>query len=256
MPKLFKVKHAKSKIKRSAPDNGDAVTRALSHQFLAANRVIGSTHRFKRTFNMAGNCAVDGSLITAVGGNGYLQFSSATAGPNYGWITVNPQLFQVPSSGDFTNLFDEFRMIEFVVRLTPYNTVSTLLDGTSFATANNGALVHSCVDYDGNGAISFSTTSDLNSVGAIRQYESYKMAPFFRTDGKSYVVRCPAPAVQLDVAASGQVVHSPWLNQTFSAKPHYGVIIFIEMFAGAAIPSQTFYFKGEVECTFEFRGEI
>jgi len=257
MPNLFhKVKRSKSAGKRRTPDNGEAVSRALSRQFLAANRVVGTTHRFKRTLNLAGNCACDGSLITQTSGQGYFTFSSGTSGPNYGWITVQPQLFQLPQSGDFTNLFDEFRMLEFVVKLTPYNTATTLLDGTSFATANNGALIHSCVDYDGNASIAFSTTSDLTSVGAIRQYESYKMAPFFRTDGQSYEIKVPAPAVQVDTASTGQVVHSPWLNQTFAAKPHYGAIIFVEMFAGAAVPSQTFYFKGEVEITLEFRGEI
>jgi hypothetical protein len=218
--------------------------------------VIGRTHRFTRTFNLAGNCAVDGSLITAASGQGYFEFNSGTSGPNFGWITVNPQLFQVPTSGDFTNLFDEFRIVSFTVEMTPYNTVTQLTDGTSFATSNNGALIHSCIDYDGNSSITFSTTSDLNSVGAIRQYESYRMAPFFRTDGKGYKVHVPAPAVQIDVAASGQVVHSPWLNQTFAAKPHYGAIFFIEMFAGAAVPSQVFYFKGECTLELEFRGTI
>jgi len=258
MFKLHRKQHA-SKSHRSSKKprmlSADQPTLALSRAFRGASKVVGQIHHFKRSFSLAGNCTVDGSLITATAGQSFFTMSSSTSVPQFGWILIQPKLSQFPNSGEFTSLFDEYRIVDCVVKMTPYQTVSAMTDASSFGTSTNSALIHSAIDYDGNTALSFSTTSDLNSLGVIRQYDSYRMAPFFRTDGKSYTVRCPAPAVLTDSSGTGQVVHSPWLNQTNNGVYHNGIFIMVEMFSSTATPSQTIYFKGECTCTLEFRGQ-
>jgi len=255
MPKSArKSTNAKRSYRAECP-TGTAPSRALRSNFRKADRLAGPVYKFTRTYNLAGNCAVDGTSITQTSGAGYFTFSCATSGPNFGYIQVYPQLNLLPANSDFTLLFDQYRIINAKVKLTPYQTVSAMTDASSFGTSTNGMLVHSCIDYDGAPSLSFGT-SDSSCLGAIRQEKTYRMAPFLTTDGKSYTVSCPAPAVRVDNSGVGLVMNSPWLNQTNSAVPHYGLIFVMEMFSSTGIPSQVIYFKGECTLELECRGLI
>jgi hypothetical protein len=258
MPRAFRnsrnAKLRSKPAKRFRPDP-ERITRSLAVKLSQAHRELGQIHSFTRSYNLAGNCSVDGSYCVAFGTQGFFSMNSSSSGPNYGWMQIYPQLFQVPASGDFTNLFDQFRITQFTVKLTPYCTVNDTTLATSLGTSSPGMLVHSIIDYDGSGA-PISGTNDLTCLGGMRQERTYRMENFLTTRGKCYTVKCPAPGVQVDATNTGMIVNSPWLNQTNATKPHYGIIIMLEQFACAGVPSETLYFKAECTLNIECQGEI
>jgi len=149
------------------------------------------------------------------------------------FVNYYGSLNQVPSSSDFTGLYDQFKILAMKLTLIPRGTSS---DITPVGTAAGQSVgVFSVIDYDDN--------NNLTSISQACQYENMKMTRSHQVHTRYFKPRIQAPAVAsagvqnavntrgwLDIATGGDVNHygikyalqiAPNSVQTFDLKVDY-----------------------------------
>lgn len=139
-----------------------------------------------------------------------------------------PNLAQLPSSTDFTAMFDQYKISGVAIKIIPrFNVLA--------ATANGSSQILTCVDYDANGP---------STLSAIQQYQSMKL-----TRGTSIHRRYIKPAILVQayqgVTSTGYLPKwNTWIDANDNAVPHYGLYGVVPAAAGG---SQITY---DLEATF------
>lgn len=250
-PRLFKSSRKTRKSKFSSSISQE-MTPALQRAGRQMHRRVGRIYPITRTYNLAfASTCWDNAIVTANATDGYFQANAVAAGANFGWIQVYPALSNMPQNSDFTNLFDEYRLISYTVEIMCINTVSNTADSSVFSGQNNSILFHFATDYNSSTASSSSTTDVFNY---LRQYGNYEVVPGLRTDGKAIKLHIPAPGVNISSGANICMMKSPWIPCANNGQNHHGALIGVE-FYGASV-NQFLVFKVEVRCNWEFRGPI
>lgn len=154
---------------------------------------------------------------------GLLNVQSLT--PTFQALTF--RLNQLPNSGEFTALYDEYRINAVKISFIPQQTQSV-----SIGSINNPSNVRffSAIDYNDAGL--------PTSVDDLRQYQTAKYTSIFRTH-KRYIYKPK-------IVDNSSTVRTAWIATTSPATLHYGLKIAVEPMLSSTTTSLDF----RVECKF------
>lgn len=141
-----------------------------------------------------------------------------------------------PNSSDFTNLFDQYRILEAVVSFVPY--VNSVPNGS----ANSPGIIGTWIDYD-----DASLPANLQEG---QQYESYQRnsctVPFVRVIKPRSAVASYAGAT----ANGYQNMYGQWQDSSNPNVQHYGLKLCIH---NASYSTSTNVYEIEVTVTYQLR---
>lgn len=215
----------------------------------ALNINIGK-HFFKRTA-----CVLSGTVNSSVaGGTGIALSQSAdgwdfntgtTASVGYFSWAMYFTLGMLPTYGDFSALFDQYKINKVKVKITPYSCSSILQTGVGAANNQAGAvIIHSVIDYDD------ATQFGANTAGIdqMRQYPSYRTNNFFQM-GKPikryFTPHIAQAAYGSGVFASYANVGPRWIDMASTDVQHYGLKFIAETFQPDTSVPMFVWFKME-----------
>lgn len=206
----------------------------------------------KRVSNMAtaAGFTVDASVCNK-GSNDIIVISSATAATkSFGYFTFNAQLGDVPNYGEFTQLYDQYKIVGCRLRLIPYATGALTGAAAAAAAQQSAVFIHSVIDRDD---VAASTASEAG-VNAIRQYTSYRCTNPFKSGGrgfKAYFKPRVATAVYRGAFTGYKNEAWGWCDCDYVDVQGYGLKAIVEVLSGgSAIP---LFFKVEITFYLKFR---
>lgn len=189
---------------------------------------------FKRT--------ITGSLNPDIGGDYYTQGPAGAAGwQGVDSHQINFRLSDLPNYTEFTNLFNEYKLMKVVIKFTPsaVGMVSNASDSTQVATP--GGVFGTVINKTG---FPTATPTDLQS---FEQYQTFKCQSVW---SKKPHVRVIRPTLLNDVYMAGgsdaYAVMKPgvWLSSMYAAAVHYGIIYVLSDISGTNIgPAQTYWIQ-------------
>lgn len=148
-----------------------------------------NVHNFKRKLFLQDYIAVSGTQVA-----GATQFT----------------ISDLPSSTDFTNLFDQYRINKIVWKLIPKYTEVALVPGSATQNANL-QQIHSVLDYD--------DATAPTSISQLTQYQNHKM-----TRGNQVHTRVLIPKVETMVNGASNAPKSyVWIDCDDTTVFHRGV---------------------------------
>ncbi len=164
-------------------------------------------------------------------------FTTGTLQANTGdtLYAYNIQLSMLPNVSDFTNLYDQYRILEVVLSFMPYNSMSTA--------GNSPGLIGHWIDYD-----------DSNLPANLQegqQYDTYQRNPC--TDEFVRVIK-PKSAVAAYSGAftSYDSVYGQWHDTNSPNIQHYGLKLCIH---GASYSSSTNIYEIEATVTIQCKSQ-
>lgn len=165
----------------------------------------------------------------------YLQNYITTPGAGGGGA-ISFQLNQLPSSTDFTSLFDQYMIEKVVLQLVPSVTeIPQDAGGAALPAASAGysGMLHTVLDFDDN-------TSPTGST-ELMEYDNVKSTRWNEVHTR---VLTPAVAREMYRSAAttgyGQATHQ-WIDAAYPDVPHYGVKFWVDGFSTAVTPSINFH---------------
>lgn len=153
-----------------------------------------------------------------------LNMSCSNATTTYLSLSIDPMLRSLPATAEFTNLFDKYRILGIAVHIIP------LANDIQTGGNNNGApIIHSVQDYDDANLFS----ADVNGIYAMKQYKSYQIRrlvrPWSRFTKPSSAITGVDFTTGSAVIATTQTKRRQWLDIAYTAIPHFGQKIIIEV---------------------------
>lgn len=259
-PKRF----ARKTYKRCATTGTRMMTRpkrSIYHKDHFFNRCVDWSDIYAsqgNTFNGSYGLAASPSSGVTVAFSGNLlavTVSAATAG--YVSFAFSPMLQTVLNYGEYTSLFDMYRLHGFSARLTPlqnnFMAPFTGTDGSNalYAIGSCAAIIHSVLDWDDNNTVGASPSG----VALLRDYLTYRWKALTGTGkGTYHKLYCKRPGVKIVTGsgnndAGGNVVtlikRSPLLDCATTNINHHGMKIVLELTNNFSSTSSVWYFKVE-----------
>lgn len=167
------------------------------------NKVRRQVHMFKRT-------AYLGTVTASISALGV-----ATPVAN----AYSFQLNQLPSVGDFGNLFDQYKITGVKLTLTPALSEGILSPLNNTATALGYSKVHSVIDYDDSQA---PTSEDL-----LLEYGSLKSTAPFQTHTRFIKPKVLHEIYRSAISTSYAPKSGTYLDMNNTDVPHYGLKVWI-----------------------------
>lgn len=224
-------------------------------------RMLSST-RLQRSFVFSrfGDLATGGFTIASLGnGSGSANTSdglilnsgtNTTSNVSYHSYSYQFMLQNLPSFTEFTNLFDQYKVLSVRIRFIPFQTTSI----SDLNTTNQClSLIHSSViDYD-DSVLFASSNAGLQEM---RQYESFREKNLFRPSGQ--FVRKIRPHVSVPVYKSGvssaySNVPARWIDCNYTDVEHYGFKGMFQVFAPSSSIAYFVWIRPEIKVTLAFR---
>lgn len=147
-------------------------------------------------------------------------------------------LNSLPNYGEFTALFDQYRILEAIVSFIPLQNMSVATSGTT----NYPGIFMTAIDYD---------DANLPATSDLQQYESYQRIAAYRPCVR--VVK-PRSAVALYNGSTftgyGTAKHGQWIDAASPSIPHYGLKTIIH---GAGYAASTNVYEVEVQLVCQFK---
>jgi len=205
----------------------------------------------KRVSNCNGmaNVVVDGSVVSKYLDNFAVTTTIGAGLTTYGAIVCSFRLADVVSYTEFTQLYDQYKILGVKVRMIPFQTVAATAAAPSSAAGQPAFLIHSVVDYDDADLPVASNTG----VDNFRQYPNYKVKNVFSRMGGA-ISRFLRPKLRGLVYKSGeasapttgyQSLKASWLDCDNPDPPHYGLKYIIECISGGSVATMMF----KMDCT-------
>lgn len=227
---------------------------------------VGGVHTFTRKLDLAAspNSSVNGICTagSAVGVYRLTQTSLAATSVNFGGLTWFFSLNDLPDYTNFTQLFDQYRVVKLSVKMMPFSTSAatsspTTITSTSFINVPAAAVhAHQIVDYDDN--VLFTPT--YAGLQTMREFENHRS--WNALDGKQHWCTWrPHNVTSVGVSGSSALAgNTPakWLDTVNASVVHYGLKMMFEMNGGAdgsltGLAASTFDFRLECTATIQFK---
>lgn len=178
-------------------------TKVMGGRKRSINKVRRQVHVFKRTAYLGTVTASISALgVPAPVATGYAM-----------------SLSQLPNVGDFTGLFDQYKITGAKLTLTPALSegINSPLFGT--ATSLGFSRVHSVIDYDDNTAPA--------SEDAMLEYGSHKSTAPFKTHSRYIRPKVLNEVYRSAITTAYAPKSSQYLDMTYTDVPHYGLKVWI-----------------------------
>jgi len=213
----------------------------------------GGALAIKRTSNVYGmaGITVDGTVCAKAAQNIVLNANATFNVIQWGAMTCNFKLEDCVNYTEFTNLYDQYKIVGVKLKLIPYQT-SALTAAAPHAQAGQPAfLIHSAIDYDDDTQVTLSNTG----ADALRQYPSYKCHNIYALNGKPWS-RYVRPRVATEVYRTAlltgyQSTKMGWLDTTFADVSSYGLKLLFEVLSGGS--AAQLMFKAQVTYYLKFK---
>lgn len=166
------------------------------------------------------------------------EINVVSTGDTKGVLTFS--LNQCPDATDFTNLFDQFRIMAVAVTFVPTFTGSDMNPSSSTPILQP---LYTCIDYDDN-------TSATNEDYMLCK-DTMKMTRGHLTHRRYFVPCVNAETYKTAVTTGYATKKKQWLDCTDSTIPHFGLKYFIE---ANNITATTLKYKIYAKLYMQFRG--
>jgi len=246
------MKHANPRRSKRIFKRGRRQTRAA---FRRAHRRPrwGGAISIKRTSNVYGmaGIVVDGTVCAKANQNVVVNASGTFNAITWGTLTCNFKLEDCVNYTEFTNLYDQYKIVGVKLKLIPYQTDATTAAAPSSLAGQPSFLIHSVIDYDDNTAVSASNTG----ADAMRQYPSYRCSNIYARHGKPWS-RYLRPKIAREVYRTPvltgyESAKMPWLDSDYADVSAYGLKLLFEVVSGGA--AAQLMFKAEVTYYLRFK---
>lgn len=213
-------------------------------------RAISRPHYFKRSFSLTTanvNTIANGGAGSAISNTSDSWSFNTGTGVNISYFSMSTffTLDMLPDYADFTQLFDQYKILKVKFKLTPYSTFGPMQSGVG--TANNqslGVMQHQYVDYDDATALAASSTG----INSMRQFLSYRSRNLLgRPTKRSFRPRMALAAYASGAFTSYANQKSMWIDANSPTVQHYGLKTIWEVFQPDFSVPVFIWFK--LECT-------
>nr|WAE42873.1 MAG: capsid protein [Cressdnaviricota sp.] len=128
--------------------------------------------------------------------------------------TFTFKLSDVPNAADFTNLFDQYRIVAVKCRFYPQsNSFNAVISGTP----NYSGMFYYTIDHDDSGT--------LSSLAAALEYNSCKMTNVYHPISVFFRPKIASTAIDSSAAVQPALIggRSPWLDCDYNNIQHYAL---------------------------------
>lgn len=211
-----------------------------------------SKHTFVRTagYSNIANTSIDGDGFVTKG-TAALQLNLGALGAiQYGAGSMYFTLDSLPDYGEFTTLFDSYRIEKVKIKFTPFFGMSLTASAVSATSAQATVLWHDIIDFDD----ATVPTNTETGLGELRQYKSYRTQNV--TTGRSFT-RTLRPRAAMPAYAAGafnaytRAPLNTWYDCVNANIQFYGYKFIVEVNNPGS--ASIFYVKTEVKIKFSTR---
>lgn len=174
-------------------------TRKRTTRNLRKRNLSRQIHNFKRTFYVGTYTASISALGVATPIAQGLQFN----------------LNQLPSSGEFQSLYDQYKINGVKLKITPATSEGILSPLAGTAQPLGFSPLHTVLDFD--------DATVPTSEDQLLEYGSHKQTAPFRSHTRYFKPKCAMQVYRSATSTAYRPISSQWLDMSYVDVPHYGV---------------------------------
>lgn len=205
---------------------------------------------FQRTLNLCAGAGVTpaGQITVLTDIFRLAQVGIPIGGVNWATLGVDFRLSDVPSSGEFTALFDQYKIKAIKLRIIPFaNTTQT---GSAAVAPNLAIQCHHIVDFDDSAAPAASRVG-MDTLCQYQNYKSFSLSGM-KPSGHTVIIRPHVALAAYNGAFAGYANKgNQWIDCDSNSVQHYGWKCIMELADAGA--GAIFDFKIEATYMLQFK---